>query len=255
MGGTFANQMMFGYADALYYEDADGAPATPPSNQIENPNPQAGSNNFYTQDGYGGGSYTNCSDSAQPGVAPIISYLTALGVNRRCAPHAYYLLNNYVPSRQGLLSMSRYRPQRRKSAPASSVIPQPGKALSHRVLGGSSGRGHCLRPSGYARVQIRGRRCRRHHRLSKVHPGTLEQLPARAALGRWSKRACRYCASRRGRQVRRCGLATAARPNHPWRGSSSSRATPQFACVDREVLLQQQAAHLLVVQQPFVSSL
>jgi phospholipase C len=98
MGGTFANQMMFGYADALYYEDADGAPATPPSNQIENPNPQAGSNNFYTQDGYGGGSYTNCSDSAQPGVAPIISYLTALGVNRRCAPHAYYLLNNYVPA-------------------------------------------------------------------------------------------------------------------------------------------------------------
>ena len=62
MGGTFANQMMFGYADALYYEDADGAPATPPSNQIENPNPQATSNNFYTQDGYGGGSYTNCSD-------------------------------------------------------------------------------------------------------------------------------------------------------------------------------------------------
>ena len=29
MGGTFANQMMFGYADALYYADPDGAPATP----------------------------------------------------------------------------------------------------------------------------------------------------------------------------------------------------------------------------------
>ena len=58
MGGTFANQMMFGYADALYYENANGTPGTPPSNQIENPNPQASSNNFYTQDGYGGGSYT-----------------------------------------------------------------------------------------------------------------------------------------------------------------------------------------------------
>ena len=50
--------MMFGYADALYYENANGTPGTPPSNQIENPNPQASSNNFYTQDGYGGGSYT-----------------------------------------------------------------------------------------------------------------------------------------------------------------------------------------------------
>ena len=29
MGGTFANQMMFGYADALYYADANGDPATP----------------------------------------------------------------------------------------------------------------------------------------------------------------------------------------------------------------------------------
>ena len=24
--------------------------------------------------------------------------MTGLGVNRRCAPHAYYLLNNYVPA-------------------------------------------------------------------------------------------------------------------------------------------------------------
>jgi phospholipase C len=73
MGGTYANQMMFGYADALYYENADGTPGKPPSNQIENPNPQPGTNNFYTQDGYGGGSYTNCSDSTQPGVALIVS--------------------------------------------------------------------------------------------------------------------------------------------------------------------------------------
>jgi Phospholipase C len=29
MGGTFANQMVFGYADALYYADANGDPATP----------------------------------------------------------------------------------------------------------------------------------------------------------------------------------------------------------------------------------
>jgi phospholipase C len=97
-GGTFANQMMFGYAGALYYADSNGDPATPPANQIENPNPQAGSNNWYTQDGYSGGSYSNCSDRSQPGVAPIVDYLAALHVSPQCAPGAYYLLNNYVPA-------------------------------------------------------------------------------------------------------------------------------------------------------------
>lgn len=98
MGGTFANQMMFGYAGALYYADANGDPATPPSNQIENPNPQAGTNNWYTQDGYSGGSYTNCSDPTQPGVAAIVGYLDSIQVPPQCAPGAYYLLNNYVPA-------------------------------------------------------------------------------------------------------------------------------------------------------------
>jgi phospholipase C len=98
MGGTFANMMMFGFAGALYYADANGNPAIPPANQIENPNPQPGTNNWYTQDGYSGGSYTNCSDPTQPGVAPKINYLSALNVPPQCAPGAYYLLNNYVPA-------------------------------------------------------------------------------------------------------------------------------------------------------------
>ncbi len=104
MGGTYANEMMVGYADALYYADASGNPATPPANQIENPNPLAGTNNWYANDGYGsqataiGGSYTNCSDTTQPGVESIVRYLKAIGVSPNCAPGAYYLLNNYVPS-------------------------------------------------------------------------------------------------------------------------------------------------------------
>jgi phospholipase C len=110
MGGTYANQMMFGYADALYYADANGDPAKPDHvlvpgsnppvylNEIENPNPLPGTNNWYTQDGYGGGSYTNCSDMTQPGVAPIVNYLGSLEVPPNCAPGAYYLLNNYVPA-------------------------------------------------------------------------------------------------------------------------------------------------------------
>jgi phospholipase C len=110
MGGTFANQMMFGYADALYYADQNGDPATPNHvlvpgsnppvyvDEVENPNPVSGTNNWYTNDGYGGGSYTNCSIQTQPGVDPIVKYLTAINVPANCAPNAYYLLNNYVPA-------------------------------------------------------------------------------------------------------------------------------------------------------------
>ena len=103
MGGTFANEMMVGYADALYYADSNGNPATPPAAQIENPNPLNGTNNWYTNDGYGnvstkiGGSYTDCSDAKQPGVAAIVNYLKALNVSPNCEKGAYYLLNNYVP--------------------------------------------------------------------------------------------------------------------------------------------------------------
>jgi phospholipase C len=110
MGGTFANMMMFGYADALYYADANGDPATPNHvlvpgsnppvyvNEVENPNPAPGTDNWYANDGYGGGSYTNCSDSQQPGVDPIVDYLNSIHVSPNCAAHTYYLLNNYVPA-------------------------------------------------------------------------------------------------------------------------------------------------------------
>jgi len=110
MGGTFANQMIFGYADVLYYADAKGDPATPNHvlvpgsnppvyvDEVENPNPAPGTNNWYTNDGYGGGSYTNCSDFTQPGVASIVNYLTATHVPPNCAPNTFYLLNNYVPA-------------------------------------------------------------------------------------------------------------------------------------------------------------
>ncbi len=99
MGGTGANHVAIGTADAIWYSDGQGNVATPPSNEIENPNPQAGTNNWYTQDGYSGGSYSNCSDPTQPGVQPILSYLNSLPSKpaSRCAPGAYYLLNNYNP--------------------------------------------------------------------------------------------------------------------------------------------------------------
>ena len=123
MGGTGANSIMLGFGDALWFSDGNGKPATPPHNQlvwsgtpdagtvdeIENPNPQAGTNNWWTQDGYGGGgygsavygggSYTNCADSSQPGVDQIQDYLASLErpIKPNCETGHYYLLNNYNP--------------------------------------------------------------------------------------------------------------------------------------------------------------
>lgn len=99
MGGTGANHIFLGYADDLFYSDGQGHPAVPPSNQIENPNPQPNTNNFYTQDGYSGGSYVECADNTQPGVAPIVNYLRSLDrpVRPNCQQNRYYIVNNYNP--------------------------------------------------------------------------------------------------------------------------------------------------------------
>ncbi|HKF50283.1 MAG TPA: alkaline phosphatase family protein [Terracidiphilus sp.] len=121
MGGTGLDSIMLFFGDALWFKDQNGN-LTPPHNQttwaggpvdeVENPNPVAGSNNWWTQDGYGGfgnngastgvyggGSYSNCSDASQPGVGPILAYLASLKrpVNPNCDPGHYYLLNNYNP--------------------------------------------------------------------------------------------------------------------------------------------------------------
>ncbi len=47
MGGTGLNHIMLGFADAIWYSDGKGNAAVPPANQIENPNPQSGTNNWY----------------------------------------------------------------------------------------------------------------------------------------------------------------------------------------------------------------
>ncbi len=123
LGGTGANHIMLGHGDAIWFSDGNGNPATPPHNvmvaqgtpnagtvdEVENPNPAPGTNNWYSEDGYGGGSYgsassgggsyTNCSDTTQPGVLPIVTYLQSLDhpINPNCQAGHYYLLNNYNP--------------------------------------------------------------------------------------------------------------------------------------------------------------
>jgi phospholipase C len=103
MGGTGANHIMFGFADAIWYSDGKGNALKPPTNQIENPNPQSGTNNFYDQDGYSGGSYVNCSDLSQGGVPAVVNYLESLKrpVEPNCQSNHYYLVNNYNPGYNG----------------------------------------------------------------------------------------------------------------------------------------------------------
>jgi phospholipase C len=103
MGGTGANHIMFGFADMIYYSDGKGHALAPPTNEVENPNPQAGTNNYYDQDGYSGGSYVNCGDLGQPGVPAVTNYLQSLKrpVEPNCKKGNYYLVNNYNPGYNG----------------------------------------------------------------------------------------------------------------------------------------------------------
>jgi phospholipase C len=127
MGGTGANHVMLGTGDAIWFSDGKGHPVQPPHNvmvaagspnagvvdEIENPNPQPGTNNWYTEDGYGsgsfgsassgGGTYSKCADPTQPGVGTINNYLKSLSrpINPHCEAGHYYLLNNYAPGYYG----------------------------------------------------------------------------------------------------------------------------------------------------------
>jgi phospholipase C len=103
MGGTGANHIAVGTGLAIYYTNGAGKIETPPAEQIENPNPQGETNNWWVQDGYSGGSYTNCSDETQPGVAEVTAYLASLPYtpSPRCREGAYYLVNNYNPGYNG----------------------------------------------------------------------------------------------------------------------------------------------------------
>jgi phospholipase C len=122
-GGTGANHIMFGHGDAIYFTDGNGHAKEPPHNvtvdpgtpnagkvdEVENPNPAAGTNNWYSEDGYGGGSfgsasfgggsYSNCADPTQNGVSSVVKYLQSLPhpVDPHCEVGHYYLLNNYNP--------------------------------------------------------------------------------------------------------------------------------------------------------------
>lgn len=101
MGGTTGNYLALATADVAFYTH-EGKPAIPPAKLIENPDAQPNSNNWYTEDGYKGGTYVNCSDAMQPGVKGILAYLRQLPYpafrNGNCDPGTYYMVNNTEPS-------------------------------------------------------------------------------------------------------------------------------------------------------------
>jgi phospholipase C len=98
-GGTGANHIALGTGFAASFQNSSGQAAVPPANEIENPNPKASTNNNYSQDGYAGGSYSECADPAQPGVGAVDTFLAKLPykVLHNCQPGRYYILNNYNP--------------------------------------------------------------------------------------------------------------------------------------------------------------
>jgi len=110
MGGTGPNSQAIGTGDMFVYNDSSGNPATPASELIENPDPQAGSNNFYTNDSpapddlgnTSTGGLIDCSDSTQPGVKTIASYLAALPYKPfnggNCSFGVYYQIDNEYPA-------------------------------------------------------------------------------------------------------------------------------------------------------------
>jgi len=102
-GGTGANHIALGTGDADWFSDGKGNAEVPPTLEIENPDPQPAAdggtppNNWWVQDGYSGGTYSDCSDETQAGVKEVTSYLQQIHVKPNCEKGHYYLLNNYNP--------------------------------------------------------------------------------------------------------------------------------------------------------------
>jgi phospholipase C len=99
MGGTGANHVMLGSGDAFFWSDGNGNATVPPAGVIANPNPIPGSNDQYIVDLFFNGDFTECADSAQPGVDAVRDYLATLPYRPRpnCEANHYYLINNENP--------------------------------------------------------------------------------------------------------------------------------------------------------------
>ena len=106
MGGTGANHIMLGSGDAIWFSDGAGAPEVPPNypvnptdpgtpvpghasalTEVENPNPMPETNNFYTQDGYGGGSDPRLRLPLMPITGAVLTSIAPTPRSRRRRSH------------------------------------------------------------------------------------------------------------------------------------------------------------------------
>jgi phospholipase C len=94
MGGSVTGAIGIAYGDNAFFSDGNGHPLVPPGS-IMNPDPVAGTVNTYQSNG----TWVNCGDPHQPGVAEIQFYLASLHyyVGPNCAPNAYYATRDADP--------------------------------------------------------------------------------------------------------------------------------------------------------------
>ena len=101
LGGTTGNYLALTTGDVTFFT-RDGKAARPADHLIENPDAQPGTNNWYTEDGYKGGSYVNCANPDNPGVKGVFNLLKSLPYrtfrNGNCDPDTYYMVNNMEPA-------------------------------------------------------------------------------------------------------------------------------------------------------------
>ncbi len=98
MGGTAAQHIMIGTADAQPWFHVGNFPAQPPAAQVANPTPKSATNVAFTTDK----AWTECGDPTQPGIKPIMDYLKSLPwrpdlTPTNCAPGTFYMINNLRP--------------------------------------------------------------------------------------------------------------------------------------------------------------
>jgi phospholipase C len=94
MGGTAVQHTMIGTADAIPWDTFQGI-TQPPLASVADPDPKSMTDAGFTRDK----TWTNCSDTTQPGIQPIVSYLASLPWHPapNCATGKFYMINNMSP--------------------------------------------------------------------------------------------------------------------------------------------------------------
>jgi phospholipase C len=94
MGGTAVQHQMIQTADDVHWETFQGV-SQPPVASVADPDPKSPTNAAFQRDK----TWTNCSDTTQPGIAAIVSYLGTLSwhPSPNCDPGNFYMINNMSP--------------------------------------------------------------------------------------------------------------------------------------------------------------